>query len=84
MAKAGIAEPTHDGQPSGQPHSHRWPLWPTGCRLCQRLAGLPQEGDQLLAGAAAVGIGSDLTKGTPAQIEERARQYSQKIKDLRS
>lgn len=36
------------------------------------------------AGTAAVGIGSDLTKGTPLQIEEKARQYSQKIKDLQS
>jgi len=34
------------------------------------------------AGTAAVGIGSDLTKGTPEEIEERARQYVAKVKSI--
>ncbi len=34
------------------------------------------------AGTAAVGIGSDLTKGTPEEIEEKARQYVAKVKSF--
>ena len=54
------------------------PLMPTGGVTLENLP------DWLAAGAIAVGMGGNLAKGTPAQIESAARAVSQRLAEARS